>query len=324
MFQLPNFNRGGASQPSLKPVLQSRKKSILWEHFQTSRKHNKRLYYQIYPPMSTVEGTIPLFDLLQMIETLAEKISNWLDSPISPQSKRGMDNFRLSMVRIKRTSCSGARAHAAHDRDDIKAALLPNTEVETWPPINSLSQRVSIFIFYSLRVSCSKTLVASGKREEICLYLALLCLRRDWDWDYDRIVSRLWGSTSESLFAYLLRSKNGVRKGLDPVTCCELNPEIRRARLGHQATTLLSATMMTTTPSGEEIRPPLKALCFKYLIFSGAKKLCENVGKTLLEVDLKTACQNQMQLSRKLTLVAITIQRRTSLPVIKNIQQPAA
>lgn len=141
MFQLPNFNRGGASQPSLKPVLQSRKKSILWEHFQTSRKHNKRLYYQIYPPMSTVEGTIPLFDLLQMIETLAEKISNWLDSPISPQSKRGMDNFRLSMVRIKRTSCSGARAHAAHDRDDIKAALLPNTEVETWPPINSLSQR---------------------------------------------------------------------------------------------------------------------------------------------------------------------------------------
>jgi hypothetical protein len=63
--------------------------------------------------------------------------------------------------------------------------------------------------------------------------------------------------------------------------------------------------MMTTTPSGEEIRPPLKALCFKYLIFSGAKKvrkrlrnndmrLSEHVGKTLLEVDLKTACQNQM------------------------------
>jgi hypothetical protein len=144
-----------------------------------SRKSNKRLFHQIHPLADAVEATIPLLGLPQMIElciymptpiplrlsflspaifhTLAEKISNWLDSPISPQSQHGMDNFRLSMVRTKRTSCSDARAYAAHDREDIKAALLPNLEAETWPPINSLSQRVSIFIFYPLRVSCSKT-----------------------------------------------------------------------------------------------------------------------------------------------------------------------
>jgi hypothetical protein len=74
-----------------------------------------------------------------------------------------MDNF----------SSSDARAYAAHDRDDIKAALLPNFEGETRPPINSLSERVSIFIFYSLRVSYSKTLVASGKWEEIYLCLEM-------------------------------------------------------------------------------------------------------------------------------------------------------
>jgi hypothetical protein len=68
-----------------------------------------------------------------------------------------MSNFRLSMVRTKRTSCSDARADAAPDRDDIKAALLPNLEAETWPTINSMTQRVSTFIFYPLRVSCSKT-----------------------------------------------------------------------------------------------------------------------------------------------------------------------
>jgi hypothetical protein len=37
--------------------------------------------------------------------------------------------------------------------------------------------------------------------------------------------------------------------------------------------TLLSATMMITTPSGKETRPPLKALCSEYLIFGGAKKV---------------------------------------------------
>jgi hypothetical protein len=121
------------------------------------------------------------------------------------------------MVRTKRTSCSDVRADAAHDRDDIKAALLPNLEAETWPTIDSMTQRVSKFIFYPFRVSCSKTLVASGKREEICLYLAVcefvqlhmnqflrlkirltrtpVRLRKDCDWDYGGIVSRLRGST---------------------------------------------------------------------------------------------------------------------------------
>ena len=104
-----------------------------------------------------------LFSSQPFSHALAEKISNWLDSPISPQSKHGMDNF----------SSSDARAYAAHDRDDIKAALLPNFEAETRHPINSLSQRVNIFIFYSLRVSCSKNLVASGEWEEIYLCLEM-------------------------------------------------------------------------------------------------------------------------------------------------------
>jgi hypothetical protein len=196
MFQLPNFNLRSAPWlcfAKASPAVE--KEAYPMGTLPDSRKRNKRLFHQIHSSMSTVEGTIPLLGLLQMIElciymptpiplrllfssqpfshALAEKISNWPDLPISPQSKHGMENFRLSMVRAKRTPCSDARAYAAHDRDDIKAALLPSLEAETWPPITSLSQRVSIFIFYSLRVSCSKPLVATGKRKEICLYLAL-------------------------------------------------------------------------------------------------------------------------------------------------------
>jgi hypothetical protein len=37
--------------------------------------------------------------------------------------------------------------------------------------------------------------------------------------------------------------------------------------------------MMTTTPSGKEIRPPLKASCSKYLIFGGAKKVRKRLAQ---------------------------------------------